>query len=247
MTKISKLNHAEKLTVDISVIVPCIDEAHHIPALLRVLHEAGSRFDGEWEIIFVDGGSTDGTQDLCKAHAGVRIIDASPSRAVQMNVGAKEAKGSILYFVHADTRPPISCFEDILSAVSGEAQMGGYAFEMDSQRRMLAFNSYLTTFNVIATRGGDQTLFIDRKLFERLEGFSESMQIMEEYDLLKRAKKKGVGFTLLKGQTIVSARKYEGRSWLKVQFANSVAMVSWRLGVDSSTIKSRYAKMLGEV
>ena len=131
MTKISKLNHAEKLTVDISVIVPCIDEAHHIPALLRVLHEAGSRFDGEWEIIFVDGGSTDGTQDLCKAHAGVRIIDASPSRAVQMNVGAKEAKGSILYFVHADTRPPISCFEDILSAVSGEAQMGGYAFEMD--------------------------------------------------------------------------------------------------------------------
>ncbi len=246
MTKISEIKHAEKLTVDISVIVPCIDEAHQIPALLRVLREAGKRFDGNWEIIIVDGGSTDGTQALCQAEHGVKMLNTSPSRAAQMNVGAKAAKGRILYFVHADTRPPISCFEDIKSAILDDAQMGGYAFEMDSQRRMLAFNSYLTTFNVIATRGGDQTLFINRELFEGLDGFSESMQIMEEYDLLKRAKKKGVGFTLLKGQTIVSARKYEGRSWLKVQFANSIAMVSWRLGVDSSTIKSRYARMLGE-
>lgn len=230
--------------MDISVIVPCVNEVHQLPALLRVLREAGNRFAGDWELLIVDGGSSDGTLAFCADQPDVHLLKSAPSRAVQMNVGAQAAKGAILYFVHADTRPPIDCFTEVLTAFQDGEQLGGYAFEMDSQRRMLAFNSYMTTFNVMATRGGDQTIFVCQKLFGRLGGFSESMKIMEEYDLLKRAKGLGTPYHLMKGQTIVSARKYEKRSWLHVQLANTAAMAMWRAGVDSETIKRRYAKML---
>ena len=246
MTKLSKTSQTPRLLqVDISVIVPCLDEVHQIPALMRVLKHAGERFEGTWELLIVDGGSIDGTQSLCASIEEARFISSQPSRAIQMNLAAKQAKGSMLYFVHADTRPPMDCFNGIWDAFQSGSKIGGYAFEMDSQRRMLAFNSYMTTFNVMSTRGGDQTVFIDKTLFETLGGFSESMKIMEEYDLLKKAKSHGERYHLLEGQTIVSARKYEGRSWLKVQLANTVAMLMWRAGVDSEKIKKRYKKMLG--
>ncbi len=245
MTKLSNPYSLQESKLDISVIVPCINEVQEIPALLRVLREAGSRFDGEWELLIVDGGSTDGTCAVCEAAPEIRVIKSAPSRAVQMNVGAREAQGTVFYFVHADTRPPIDCLNGVWMAYQNGSHLGGYAFEMDSQRKMLAFNSYMTKFNVMSTRGGDQTIFVCRALFEELGGFSESMKIMEEYDLLKKAKRQGVSYHLMEGQTIVSARKYEGRSWLHVQLANTVAMLLWRIGTDSEKIKGVYNRMLG--
>lgn len=245
MTKLCNQTQTTTTTVDITVIVPCINEVQQMPALLRVLREAGSRFDGSWELLLVDGGSSDGMEAFCEAQPDVQFISSKPSRAIQMNLGARHAKGDVLYFVHADTRPPIDCFNGVWNAFQAGAKIGGYSFEMDSQRTMLAFNSYMTKFNVIATRGGDQTIFVSSELFQRLSGFSESMKIMEEYDLLKRAKQQGVPYHLMKGQTIVSARKYEGRSWFQVQLANTVAMFMWRLGFDSEKIKRLYGRMLG--
>ena len=245
MTKLFNPYPVQSAQVDISVIIPCLNEAQEIPALLRVLREAASRFDGVFEILVVDGGSTDGTCVVCEATPEVRFLKSSPSRAIQMNVGAQEAKGAVFYFVHADTRPPIDCFNGVWKAFQAGSHLGGYAFEMDSQRQMLAFNGYMTTFNVMSTRGGDQTIFVCRELFETLGGFSESMKIMEEYDLLKRAKKKGIAYCLMDGRTIVSARKYEERSWFKVQLANAIAMLMWRLGSDSEKIKRVYHRMLG--
>ena len=244
MTKFSKQDPLKQASIDISVIVPCVNEVLQIPALLRVLREAGNRFDGSWELLVVDGGSTDGTPCLCESHAEVQVIRSKPSRAVQMNLGAKQARGKVFYFVHADTRPPIDCLNGVWNAVQGGAKIGGYAFEMDSQRPMLAFNSRMTKFNVLATRGGDQTIFMTSAFYDQLDGFCESMEIMEEYDLLKKAKEQGVPYHLLDGQTLVSARKYEGRSWFKVQLANTVAMTLWRLGTDSAKIKRVYARML---
>jgi len=244
MTKLSNTSPKRQATIDISVIVPCVNEELELPALLRVLREAGSRFEGDWELLVVDGGSTDGTIAYCEGQSDVMLISSKPSRAVQMNLGARKAKGSVLYFVHADTRPPIDCFNGVWNAFQAGAKIGGYAFEMDSQRLMLAFNSYMTKFNVISTRGGDQTIFMTKALYQELNGFCESMKIMEEYELLKRVQKAGIPYYLMEGQTIVSARKYEDRSWLHVQLANTAAMLMWRAGVDSTTIKRRYYRWL---
>ncbi len=86
----------------ISIIMPVLNEAGGIVDTLEALQ--GMRRRGH-EIIVVDGGSTDNTWQLCAPLAD-RIIPAATGRARQMQAGAALARGSVLWFLHADTRAP---------------------------------------------------------------------------------------------------------------------------------------------
>ena len=231
--------------VDLSVIVPTFNEEVELPGLLRVLREAQLRFTGTSEIIIADGGSTDRTLvDLPQADA-VRIVSSVKSRALQLNAGAALARGRVLYFVHADARPPLNCLQQVAHAVSAGAVLGGYRFSFDSPRALLALNSYFTRFNLTSVRGGDQTIFVRRQAFEAVGGYCEDMCIMEEYELIRALQERGIAYTLLSGDTLVSDRKYLGRSWLRVQYANFVAMRMWYARRPAEEIRVAYAKNLG--
>lgn len=236
--------------MDISVVVPCLNEAHNLAALLRLLASAARAYEGAVDVVVVDGGSADGTASLLSAGGRaypafrcVRVLRTPASRARQMNAGAAASVGRVLYFVHADTRPPLSCFADVAAAASVKS-IGGYATEFDSPSRLLRFNAWLTHFNVLATRGGDQSLFVTRELFSALGGYRDDMAVMEEYDLIRRAARRGCAYALLDGDTLVSDRKYHGRSWARVQVANVAATLMWRLGRPSAEIAAAYAALL---
>jgi len=90
----------------LSIIIPVLNESENITALLTHLVE-NSRAQHISEIIVVDGGSTDTTCQLTtnfteNATVSVQLFSSERGRAKQMNLGAKQAKGDILYFLHAD-------------------------------------------------------------------------------------------------------------------------------------------------
>lgn len=191
------------------------------------------------EIVVVDAQSEDQTAGIAQ-DLGVKLVPSDQrSRAHQMNLGAKVAIGRILWFVHADTKPPASFFEDITNAVQNGADLGGYRFKFDSDRILLRINSWFTRFNLLTFRGGDQTLFITRNAFDQLNGFDERFTIMEEYDLLQRAST-GHIFKLIPKSVMVSARKYDYNSYLKVNLANLNAMRMFKRGEDPEKIKQFY-------
>ena len=229
----------------ITCVIPCLNERYELPAVLRLLVGAPVPEDLEVEFVVVDGGSTDGTDVVAEAWPGVRLLRAPALRARQMNAGAAAGQGDVLYFVHADTRPPRSCFADIAAAVRAGHRAGGYPFSFDSGSAVLKLNAWTTGFNVLFTRGGDQSIFVTRAAFEGVGGFRESMTVMEEYGLLRDLQRAGVAYHLFReGRTLVSARKYEGRSWVRVQVANVCAMSMWRLGRPSAAIREAYARVL---
>ena len=88
----------------LSIILPTLNEASVLASTLQSPQPARNN---EVEIIVVDGGSTDGTLEIACARADIVLRGSPRGRAVQMNHGARHAKGTCLLFLHADTRLPV--------------------------------------------------------------------------------------------------------------------------------------------
>lgn len=225
----------------ISIIIPVYNEAQNLHRLIPFL--GGLAKNVITEIIVVDGGSTDQSSAVASQHGAVVITSPIRSRAAQLNAGARLAKGSILYFVHADSLPVESLAEDILEAINSGYRTGCFAYEFESSRPMLKINSWFTRFNGIFAGGGDQTLFIEQSFFNELGGYNEKFTIMEDFEIVRRIKKV-TQFKLIRKSIKVSDRKYQTNSWLTVQWANLIAIAAFRLGVEPERIKTLYYNRL---
>ncbi len=197
----------------------------------------------EIEVIVVDGCSKDDSVETALIMGAKVVRSEICSRACQMNMGSRQAKGDILYFVHADTRVLPSFYEDIVQEVDRGVPAGCFAYSFDSDNRLLRLNSWFTTFNGLLSGGGDQTLFIKKEVFEDLKGFDEYYCIMEDFELVRRLKKK-YSFHVIPKKITVSARKYETNSWLRVQVANLIVFTLFFFNTPSSKLKELYSRLL---
>lgn len=226
----------------ISVIIPTLNEAENIKRLLNHLYKYGGT--DLYEIIVSDGGSSDNTLKITRNKGATIVSSEIRGRAFQMNEGAKIATGDILYFVHADTIPPVEFVMEIQKAVSQNKKAGCFRFRYNSDRKLLAINSYFTRFNGVFSGGGDQSLYIKKKLFDELEGFDKAHIIMEDYELVNRIRKKGIKFYVIPKEVIVSARKYNNYSYLRVKFSNLLVFLLYKLGVKPEKLSVLYKKLI---
>ncbi|MGA9649821.1 TIGR04283 family arsenosugar biosynthesis glycosyltransferase [Pedobacter sp.] len=225
----------------LSIIIPTYNEAGNIAGLVRDLFRYAG--DCQIEVIVSDAGSKDNTIEVA-ALAGASVLNSpKPGRAAQMNYASGFASGDVLYFVHADIGINPDYFKDIENAISDGYDAGCYRFRFDSDRAILKINSYFTRFNRLMCRGGDQTLFVTRKLFDQLNGFDEYYSIMEDYDIIIRIWKMG-RFKIIPKEVVVSARKYQNNSWLRVQIANLTAFTMFYLKKEPNSIALKYKSML---
>ena len=134
----------------------------------------------EVEIIVSDA-SDDKTPSILSGFP-VTLCTSSRGRSIQMNLGARYAKGEILYFLHADTTPPVTFIEDIRQAVGSAKEAGCFRMHFDDDHPLMNLFGWFTRLPLMICRGGDQSLFIKKSLFEKIGGFNESLLIMEDYD-----------------------------------------------------------------
>ena len=229
------------MTNNITIIIPTLNEAGNMGNLMGYLQKHKSAFVKD--IIVSDGGSNDETISIAKKMGAIAVVSPKKGRSAQMNYGASLATGGILYFIHADTFPPQSFAVDILQAVDKGFDCGRYRTRFNSKKWILKINAFFTRFDWSICYGGDQTFFITKKLFNELGGYNSQMQIMEEYDLAKRAKQV-TRYKIFKKATLVSARKYDGRSWWQVQMANRKAVQLFKRGASQQQIMETYSRML---
>lgn len=231
-------------TVDrmkISVIVPTYNEETVIAPLVK--HLLAEPHDDLKEVLVIDGGSTDRTVTLAR-RAGAQVHVASrKGRAQQMNLGASVARGNILYFVHADTRPPSGYIEDIQKSFRTGHEIGSYRSRFCSSNPLLKLNSYFSRFDRFTCRGGDQTLFVTRSLFRQLKGYDDYYVVMEDFDFIRRARRQAC-FQVMPRDAYVSARKYEDNSYWRVTMANFIVFTMFRLGVSPQRLLRTYKKMV---
>ncbi len=225
----------------LSIIIPVYNEENTVLPLLSYLQKHTTSKNAE--IIVVDGQSTDDTFQTVEV-AGFKIVTSlKKGRASQMNKGAVISRGDILYFVHADSYPPESFVDDILLARNQGYKAGCYRFRFNSANPLLKINSYFTRFDRIMCRGGDQTLFMTRELFNELDGFKESYKIMEDFDMIERIQERA-SFKIIPKEAIVSARKYKDNNYLKVNFINFVIFMMYFWGASQETMVHAYKSLI---
>lgn len=225
----------------ISIVIPVLNEEMCLGMVLDHL-KASISTSQVLEVICVDGGSSDKTVEIAQSH-GANVIFSDRGRAKQMNRGAKVAKGAILYFLHADTFPPKGFDKMILDAVAMGKQSGCFRMRFDSKNPILRFFAWLSRINHSLCRGGDQSLFIEKSVFEESNGFDEEYFIYEDTEFIQRLYQQA-NFQVLPDYVTTSARKYRDKGWVRVQFHFGIIHLKNYLGAGPEELYRYYRKNL---
>ena len=223
----------------ISIVIPILNEAEGIISLLKYLITNSSK-ETVSEIIVVDGGSTDGSQNIVSKFKEATLLTSEKGRAKQMNLGAKHATGNILYFLHADSFPPENF--DVL-IIKNHTQAGCFRMQFNSTHWWLKLCSWFTQFNWRICRGGDQSLFITKSMFNSIGGYNENFTICEDSVITKELYKRKC-FKVINKKLKTSARLYEKQGTWKVQYHFLIIHLKYWLGADSQNLYNYYKKHL---
>ncbi len=227
----------------ISIVIPTLNEEKNIARLIPYLIQ--NMGHGNIEIIVVDTVKSIDNGDKVAKNYGAKVIKSEICcRAVQLNLGAHQAKGDILYFIHADVIPPKTYYEDILKAIQKDKDWGFFSYRFNTNNWLLRINSYYTRFDGLFAGGGDQTLFIKKDIFHQIGRFNEDCKIMEDFELTRRLKAQKIPFQIIKNDVIVSARKYEKNNYVKVNLVNFWVFMLFLKGVSQDKIIQIYRKWI---
>ncbi|OHC25855.1 MAG: glycosyl transferase [Pseudomonadales bacterium RIFCSPLOWO2_12_59_9] len=205
--------------MNISIIIPALNEAANLPLLLSQL--APLRQRGA-QLIIADGGSEDGSPELLADLA--QWLPAPRGRARQMNAGAAQATGEVLWFVHADSQLPEQADGLITTALADgrhcwgrfDLRISGRPWLLRVVAQLINWRSRLTG---IAT--GDQGIFVLRSTFESLGGFAE-LPLMEDVELTSRLR------NISKPACISERLTTSGRRWETHGLWRTILLM-WRL------------------
>lgn len=229
----------------ISIIIPVHREGKTLPRLLIAIETIQGIGNAE---IIIALSPESSMENICTFNCNVQWHRCSKKgRAIQMNEGSELAKGDTLVFLHADVKPPVTFLQDINDTLLGIHDAGFFSYTFDKDNFWLNLNASFTKNDGMFTGGGDQCLFIRKSIFEKLGKFDKDQLVMEDFDIFKRMKRSKVPYTIVKSNLIVSSRKYEHNSYLRVNLSNLLLLTLFNLGYPSIKLKSIHDKLIRTV
>ncbi len=227
----------------ISVIIPAHREQKNLERLLPYLTSIGESHNFEIIVALSHPGSESGKY-VTGGEAWKYVEVPGKGRAVQMNYGAAEAKGTTLAFLHADVYPPENFFTDIERTLTEGYDAGFFSYRFDTSHVLLKLNASFTGRDSIFTGGGDQCLFIRKSVFMDMGGFEESQVIMEDFEFFERMKRQKLKYRIVKNDLIVSARKYQSNSYARVNLANLLLLLLFKWGYPAQKLKILHNRII---
>jgi rSAM/selenodomain-associated transferase 2 len=237
---------------EISIIIPTLNEEDF---LQRTLAHLAVLNPPPKEILIVDGGSQDRTLEIARQAGISPLVSEKAGRSIQMNLGAKAAKGDILCFVHADTLVPDDLALIIEKTLADPTIAGGGFISLmsgqDKTRWGVSLHNYLKTyyapfifrphlfFKGLRILFGDQVIFCRRSDFGNCGGFDVQLPIMEDADLCIKLLQYGRIY-LVDRVVQSSDRRVAKWGWLKANAIYFYIGYLWGIGVSATYLKQFY-------
>ena len=190
----------------ISIIMPVLNEETVLEHYLLLLVQQCIHHD--YELLIVDGGSTDATVSIAERYG--TVIHSARGRATQMNCGAKVAQGDLLLFLHADTLLPdnaLAIIEQTLA--SPDVVAGAFQVCFNCDRLLYKLVAFATNLRSRITHvfTGDQAYFIRAESFRAIGGYPDQ-PLMEDLEIITRLRATG-RVVLVSSYVTTSARRHE--------------------------------------
>lgn len=228
--------------MELSIIIPTLNEARKLPVLLDSLCNWQTKLLKE--IIIVDGGSEDETEQLAAAFE-VRFYTSKRGRENQLNYGATQARGLYLLFIHADSSISKSGLACISAFIQNGHAFGNFSLQFDLEHWFLKLNAWFSRFTFTAFQYGDQALLVKADLFFQQGGYPKGYKLFEDQEIIRRLKKKA-RLIKMKAPLITSARRYQEIGIYKLQFAYFLLYFLYRMGYSQEQLLFYYRKLIAK-
>lgn len=188
------------LNPKVSIVIPTYNQADFLP---KAIQSALNQTYRDWEMIIVDDGSTDNTEEIVKGYKESRIryivkkynFGVSAAR----NTGIKNSGGKYIAFLDSDDEwfpEKISCQMKIFQkedSKCGVVCTGGYIIK-DNKKTIsiksisLSSNSFYRKI-LLENTVGTSTVLVKKECFEKVGLFDESLKNCEDWDMWIRIAK----------------------------------------------------------
>jgi len=221
---------------EISVVIPCYRDA---ASLARLLAQLRGLPQPPADIVVVDGAADPACRALC-AQSHARWLPAWPCRGRQLLAGAEQARGEVLWFLHADARLPADPLRDIRQALAQGAIGGYFRFRFDAPRPWQArlLEPAIALRCRVGVPYGDQGLFMTRDAYARAGGHAP-WPLFEEVPLVRGLRRLG-RFAALETPLYVDPRRWQRDGWWRRSLGNRRLALAFARGVSPEILAQRY-------
>jgi glycosyltransferase involved in cell wall biosynthesis len=187
---------AELDTNVVSVVVPCRNGARYIADMFDALKKQD--FQGPWEVIFVDNGSTDGSGAIAAARAAnldLKLVNANARGSVcyARNAGVRTAAGDKILFLDVDDQIDAHYISAMASALDSHDFVTSRvdSITLNSEWVRAAHgppwqaDGIMVFFDFLPAAGAN--IGLRRWLYEALGGFDEEFSASEDIALSWKA------------------------------------------------------------
>ncbi|MFL2560009.1 MAG: TIGR04283 family arsenosugar biosynthesis glycosyltransferase [Gammaproteobacteria bacterium] len=220
----------------ISIIIPTKNEKksiYHTLSNLQILRKKNI-----CEIILVDGRSDDETIIISKPYVD-KILSISPNRSRQQNLGASIAQGEMLLFLHADTYMSPEVLLKFYEKYKNY-KWGFFNIKLDHDSikyRVLEFLINLRS-RIFKYGTGDQCIFINKKLFTKINGFP-NLELMEDIGICSTLKK-FFSPSIINSIVKTSTRRWESHGFMKTVIKMRLLRLLYMMGFNTSLLRKLY-------
>jgi rSAM/selenodomain-associated transferase 2 len=219
----------------ISVIVPIRNEDPGVAESFR-------RFvrPPEAELVVADSGARPETGRAFDAVGGRRVC-APGTRGRRLALAATEARGEILLFLHADSRPAGNALAAAADAVARGAGAGAFGLAYESATPALRWIAWWANRRSrwLKLPFGDQGIFCRREVYERCGGFRD-LPVCDDLDLVRRLRRLGKLFVVLPETTVTSGRRFRERGALRQVLRDWRVQLGYFAGVPPEILARWY-------